>query len=288
MTLQCLASLIEIAYPNYHIVVVDNGSEDESVSAIRATYPNLNIIQNKTNLGVAGGRNVGIGYALEQGSDYLLLLDNDTVVDQDFLIEMVKVAERDRQTGILTPKIYFFSHPNKIYSAGGTLSLYRCDFRLNGYDEIDRGQYDWIKEVEHVSGCCLMIKRQVIDEIGLLDENFNPYFGEDTDWCMRAKKRGYRILYVPTARIWHHVVRKTSLSDQYLYLKGRNLILFMRKHAQIHHWTVFSIILAVQSLKVFYREARDGNTRRFFTMAKGALNAFTTKKPLFFQKKRGF
>lgn len=278
MTLQCLKSLKEINYPCYEIILVDNGSTDDSVSAIKKEFPDVKIIKNQRNLGVAGGRNVGIEHVLEKGTDYILLLDNDTTAHPDFIAEMVKVGEQDKSAGILTGKIYFSSQPNKIWCAGGTLSLYRCHFSLIGHDKVDRGQYDQLREVDHVTGCCFMIKKEVVDKIGILDENFVQYFGEDTDLCLRAKKAGYKVVYVPGSRIWHHIVKKTSVSERYWYLKGRNLMLFMRKHARLHHWIIFSFFFILGSLKLLYREAKAGNIKQFFTMAKGTLYAFKIKK----------
>jgi len=200
-TLACLHSLKKISYPHYEIVLVDNGSTDDSVSAIRKEFPEIKVIENRRNLGVAGGRNVGIGYVQKEGTDFLLFLDNDTIVDKDFITEMVKAGENDERVGILTGKIYFYSEPKKIWCAGCSLNLYRRHISAIGYDEIDKGQYDELREVDHVAGCCLMIKKKVIDEIGLLDQNFIEYFTEDTDWCLRAKKKGYKVVYVPQSRI---------------------------------------------------------------------------------------
>ena len=278
MTLQCLKSLKEINYPHYEIILVDNGSTDDSVSVVKKEFPDVKIIQNKRNLGVAGGRNVGIEYVLSKGTDYILLLDNDTTAHQDFITEMVKVGEQDTKAGILTGKIYFSSQPNKIWCAGGRLSLFRCHFSLMGYGEVDRGQYEWVREVDHVTGCCFMIKKEVVDKIGILDENFVQYFGEDTDLCLRAKKAGYKVMYVPGSRIWHHIVKKTSVSERYWYLKGRNLMLFMRKHARLHHWIIFSFFFILGSLKLLFQEVKAGHLKQFFTMAKGTLNAFKIRK----------
>lgn len=274
----CLNSLKKTGYSNYEIILVDNASSDDSVSAIRSAFPEVMIIENKTNLGVAGGRNVGLKFGLKRGPDYILFLDNDTTVHEDFLREMVKVGENDTRAGILTGKIYFHSEPNKIWCAGGRMSFYRCKFNLIGYDELDRGQYEETKEVDYVTGCMFMIKRKVIDEIGVLDEDFVQYFAEDVDWCMRAKKKGYKIMYAPRAKAWHRVVKKTTVSERYWYLKGRNLFLFMRKHAQIHHWIFFSFFFIASSLKVFFREIIAGNLNQFFIMAKGTLSAFKIKK----------
>jgi len=278
MTLACLDSLFQISYPAFEVFLVDNASADDSVEAIGKAFPQVILLRNRENLGVAGGRNRGLKQVLRGDADYLLLLDNDTIVDRDFLSEMVLVGQRDPTVGILTGKILFHSAPDTIWCAGGTLNLYRCDFRLIGHGEVDRGQYNDVREVDHVTGCCFMIKRSVIEDIGLLDENFAQYFGEDTDWCLRARNKQYKVVYTPDARLWHHVVKKTSVDERYLYLKGRNLFLFMRKHARTRHWIVFIFFFFIRSLKVLYRETRAGNFKHFVTMARGALNALRIEK----------
>jgi len=280
ITLKCLRSLTKVTYPNYEVILVDNGSKDGSLAAIKKEFPEIKVIKNKRNLGVAGGRNVGIRYAQKKKIDYILLLDNDIIVNKDFITEMVKVAEKDKNIGILTGKILFDSQPNRIWCAGGSLNLYRCQFKLIGYDEIDKGQYDRIKEVDHITGCCFMIKKRVVDDIGLLDQSFIQYFGEDTDWCLRAKKKGYKIVYVPNSKIWHHIIKKTSISDRYWYLKGRNLMLFMRKHAQLHHWIFFGFFFIIGSIKILYKETKAGNLKQLLKMTKGSLDAFKIKKKI--------
>lgn len=278
MTLACLRSLAGVDYPSFFTVLVDNASEDGSVEAVEADFPQVTVIRNDRNLGVAGGRNVGLRHVLEQGADYLLLLDNDTEVDPAFLREMVRAGEEEPKAGILTGKIYFHDRPEVIWCAGGTLDLYRCDFRLTGHGEADQGQHDTLCDVDHVAGCCQMITRPALDAVGLLDDRFSPYFCEDTDWCARVIKAGFRVLYVPRARLWHHVVKKTSVSDRYLFLKGRNLLLFMRKHARLRHWFVFAFVAVGRGLKVVWRELRAGNIGHFFTMARGALSVLKIRK----------
>jgi GT2 family glycosyltransferase len=278
MTLTCLSSLRKISYPHYEVILVDNASEDDSVSAIREEFPRVTVIENEKNLGVAGGRNVGLEVVQKKGTDYMLFLDNDTIVDPEFITEMIKEGERDKDIGILTAKIYFYDRPNTIWSAGGKLSLYRCHFSVIGYEEEDTGQYDETREVDHVPGCCLMINKEVVDKIGLFDEDFVQYFGEDTDWCLKARREGYTIVYVPASRLWHHIIKKTAVSDRYMYLKGRNLMLFMRKHAKVRHWIVFVFYFIFASFKVLFQEARRGNLKQFLAMARGTWDAFKTKK----------
>jgi GT2 family glycosyltransferase len=279
MTLACLRSLAGMDYPNFGVVLVDNASEDGSAEAVERDYPEVTVIRNDKNLGVAGGRNVGLSHVLEKGADeFLLLLDNDTEVHPAFLTEMVRAGVEQPQAGILTGKIYFHDRPKVIWCAGGTLDLYRCDFRLTGHGETDQGQHDRLRDVDHVAGCCQMIARPALDAIGLLDERFSPYFCEDTDWCARAVKAGFRVLYVPRARLWHHVVKKTGVSDRYLFLKGRNLLLFMRKHARPQHWFFFVFVALGRAIAAVWRELRAGNIKSVLTMARGAFSALKTRK----------
>lgn len=278
MTLACLRSLAGVDYTNFFIVLVDNASGDGSAEAVETEFPQVTVIRNDENLGVAGGRNVGLRHVLERGADYLLLLDNDTEVDPALLSEMVRAGEEEPQAGILTGKIYFHDRPQVIWCAGGTINLYRCDFRLTGHGEQDEGQHDTLCDVDHVAGCCQMITRSALDAVGLLDNRFSPYFCEDTDWCARVIKAGFRVLYVPRARLWHHVVKKTSVSDRYLFLKGRNLLLYMRKHARPRHWFVFAFVAVWRGMKVVWRELRAGNIGHFFTMARGAFSVLKFRK----------
>jgi len=279
MTLQCLRSLAGVTYPDFFTVLVDNASEDGSAEAVEAAFPGVDVVRNDENLGVAGGRNTGLRRVLETGgADYLLLLDNDTEVDPGFLAELVRAGEEIERAGILTGKIYFHDRPDVIWCAGGSWDLYRCDFRLIGHGEQDRGQHDRLRDVDHVAGCCQMITRPALEAVGLLDDRCSPYFCEDTDGCARVAKVGFRVLYVPRARLWHHVVKKTAVSDLYLFLKGRNLLLFMRKHARLHHWFIFAFVAVWRGLKVVWRELRAGNVGHFLTMARGALSVLKIRR----------
>ena len=227
LTCECLEALSQLDYPNYRIVVVDNGSQDGEVTAIRARFPSVIVLENGMNLGFAEGNNVAIRYALEQGADYIFLLNNDTVVDPQMLRRLIEVAERDAQVAIVGPKICYFDEPQTIWSAGGILKPPWMPIML-GLDETDRGQYDALREVDWVTGCALLIKSSVIRQIGLIDSRYFIYF-EENDWCNKAKKSGFKILYVPEARIWHKIQpRHQALSPHHVYLMTRNRLLFLR------------------------------------------------------------
>ena len=221
-TLECLKSLEKINYSNYRIIVVDNGSEDDSVSEIRRRFSNVKIIENKKNLGFSGGNNVGIKYAIDNGAHYVLLINNDTTVEKDFLNELVEIGESDEKIGVLGSKIYFYSEPNRIWFAGGKVSWLKNKGTHIGLDQIDSGQYDKIKEMDYLTGCCLLIKREVIEKIGVLSEDYFLYY-EDTDFSLRAKNANYKIVYVPKSKIYHKISRSTKPgSSNYVYYHSRN------------------------------------------------------------------
>jgi hypothetical protein len=204
-TLECLKSFQNNDYPNYQVVIIDNGSDEKPTPP---SDPQVKLIYNQENLGFAGGNNVGIRYALEKGADYVLLLNNDTIVSQDFLSKLVKVAESDKKFGLLGPKIYFADEPQKIWFAGGEVNWLYNKGVMRGYDEIDKGQYDLpqIQETGYITGCCLLIKKEAIEKIGLMPEDYFLYY-EDTDWSLKAQRAGYDCIFVPAARIWHKVQR---------------------------------------------------------------------------------
>jgi GT2 family glycosyltransferase len=227
ITLECLESLAQIDYPNYEVVVVDNGSQDGEATTIQKQFPSVIVLENERNLGFAEGNNVAIRYALEQAADYVLLLNNDTVVDPQMLKRLIEVAESDDQIAIVGPKIYYFGEPRTIWSAGGILKPPGKPVML-GLDETDKGQHDTLRAVDWVTGCALLIKSSVVRRIGLIDARYFIYF-EENDWCSRAKRAGFNILYVPEARMWHKIQpRHQALSPRHVYLMIRNRLLFLR------------------------------------------------------------
>ena len=241
LTCECLESLAQLDYPNYEIVVVDNGSRDGEAMAIQARFPSAIVLRNETNLGFAEGNNVAIRYALEQGADYVLLLNNDTVVDAQMLKRLVEGAESDDRIAIVGPRICYFDEPQTIWSTGGILQPHRMPVML-GLNEIDEGQHDALREVDWVTGCALLIKSSVVRRIGLIDDRYFIYF-EENDWCSRAKRAGFKILYVPEARMWHKIQpRHQALSPHHVYLMTRNRLLFLRNSGARFPLILFVII----------------------------------------------
>ena len=231
-TLECLESVYQIDYPNFDVVVADNGSRDEQAAAIKRHYPQITLIENGANLGFADGNNVAIRQALTAGADYLFLLNNDTVVDPHVLSALVAGAQAYPDAGIYGAKIYYHAHPQTLWYAGA-----QWDARTNGFAHIGMGQMDdgvtWqhIREVDYITGCALFFSRNVANTVGLLDGQFFVYF-EETDWCYRARNLGFKCLYVPDAKVWHKVSASTggATSTTYNYYMSRNLLLFIHKN----------------------------------------------------------
>jgi len=260
-TLECLASLRRVDYPACQVIVVDNGSHDDSVATIREAAicaptesSRLTLIETGENLGYVGGNNVGLKHAQVLGVDYVLLLNNDTTVAPDFLRRLVEAAEADPAVGVVGPTIYYFDRPDVIWSAGGAIDWQRGRTRMVGLDEQDRGQFgSEPRPVDFVTGCALLIKRSVIERVGLLDVQFFAYY-EETEWCARAARAGFKICHVPRAKIWHKIsptARADSPTTHY-YMTRNRLLFLAATHAGWQAWahTLFDDLRTLVSWSV--------------------------------------
>jgi len=230
-TIECLSSVYKIEYHDFAVVVVDNGSTDKSTETIRNIFPQTTIIENKANLGFAGGNNIGIRYALERRADFILLLNNDTITDPNILTELIIAYKALQNPGFLGCKIYFYDRPETIQYFGGD---YSHDHILKGFhvgeDERDDGRFNYIAETGYVTGCAMFTHRSLIDTIGLLDERFFLYW-EDGDWCLRARAAGFKHYVVPGAKLWHKVsASNKNGSSVNVFYTSRNRFLFAKKH----------------------------------------------------------
>lgn len=228
------------------VIVVDNGSVDRSLEEVKKSYKDFVILENKINLGYADGNNVGVKYALENKADYVLVLNNDTIVDKDLVVELLKTAEQDPEIGIVGPKIYFapgfefhkdrYTKDEKgkvIWYAGGLVDWANVLASHKGVDEVDHGQHDTTEETDFVCGCAMMVKRGVFEKIGLFDSKYFLYF-EDNDICQRAKRAGYKIVYEPKAYLYHlNAGASASGSNLQEYYITRNRLLYGLKYAPL-------------------------------------------------------
>lgn len=234
-TIECLNSLKLIDYSSLDILVVDNGSSDDSVEVIRSEFPDVAVIEAGENLGYAGGNNVGIKYALQQGAEYILVLNNDTIVDPNLVDAFIEAANAYPEAGILNAKIYYYSEPHKIWAVGGGWNKNNCDLILIGLGEIDDGIiYKEPFEVDYAIGCALFFHRTVVERIGFIEDKFFLNF-EEIDWCSRARKAGYKIYSIPAAKIWHKVSASFGGEEAPLrrYYLVRNNMLWAKRNLSL-------------------------------------------------------
>lgn len=252
LTLACLESLESARTPDTRIIVVDNGSSDGTADAVRERYgERVVVLENESNLGFSEGNNAGISFALEQGARFVLLLNNDTTVDANFLVELVRPMVDNPNVGITVPKIYYYTPSNRIWFAGGEVLLARGVARHIGIRERDVGQYDVARDTDYATGCALMTRAEVIERIGMLDGSYVAYF-EDTDFSMRARCAGYRIRYVPAARVWHKISASTGgqLSRRKITLKFRSTWKFFLRYARPYHWLTIPFFFLADVIRI--------------------------------------
>ncbi len=261
VTIECLDSLAKVSYKNFRIIVVDNASSDGSATAIRERHPGAIVLEQERNLRFAGGNNAGIRYALEHNAELVCLLNNDTTVDSEFLSHLVSGIQTDRKIGITTPKIYYHDDPNRIWFAGGSISMWTGTMKHIGIREEDRGQYDASSEVDYATGCCILIRRDVIEKVGLLDESFFMYT-EDADWSMRVRRAGYSVVYEPSANVWHKlsVASGGHLSSFKMKNKLMSNYRFFRRYATFPQMLVYPwlnvVVNGLAAMKYFFSVRR--------------------------------
>jgi hypothetical protein len=203
-TIDCVRSLRELRDVDNTILVVDNGSTDDSLARLRGAFPDLWILETGANLGYAGGNNAGIEAALARGADFVWLLNNDTTVDPETLAALVAALAERPDAGLAGSKIYYAARPETLWCAGCRYTTRYGFAEPRGQGERDEGQYDVPDEIEFATGCSVLARREVIAAIGPLSEDYFMSW-EDVDWSAAAAAAGWRILYVPGSRVWHKV-----------------------------------------------------------------------------------
>ena len=262
-TIECLESCYEIEHPNFEIVLVDNASNDDSVKRIRARFPDLYILENKENLGYAGGNNAGIRLALARQARFVLLLNNDVTVDPKVVSELVRVFQEHPDTGIAAPKVLYYDDPMTINSLGTSMDWWKLRPKLGHYHEKDSASYPAVMPKEILLGAALMLSREALERIGLIDEKFF-IFHEEADWCFRSRRAGFENLSAPKAVIYHKeskTMREFSVLTH--YYSTRNFLYFTRKNATLAQWLQTRTGLAYLSLKHALKWfSKDGREHR--------------------------
>ena len=247
-TLACLDSLQTLAYPNFQVVVVDNGSTDDSLAKLQgyhASFP-MTILATGSNLGYAGGNNVGTRYAMDHGADFVLLLNNDTTVAPDLLDRLITSAGRNADAGVFSARVLYFDAPARVWFDGARWneSSLQLEWPGQGAPEAELGMDE--HDTDYASGAALFFRADVVRKIGLLDEAFFLVW-EEVDWCFRARAAGWRIIVVPEARVRHKIGVSFGNESSPLrtYFSTRNELLWFQRHASLNA----RIRLALKSLR---------------------------------------
>jgi hypothetical protein len=249
-TLEWLESLSRTDCGNYRVLVVDQGSRDGSVDAVRARFPDAEIIENGRNLGYSRGFNVAMEHAFGQGADYVLIMNNDAVIDPETVKELVAVAEMDPRNGFVSGKVYHYFRPEEFQTVGTNTHPYLISGSQIGGGEIDRGQYDEIAERELTDDMFLLIRRAVWERVGGFDPDYGLYGHDNIDWCLRVRKAGFKIMYAPKAKIWHKGRAGGGWTAFYVYNQVKTDYILIAKH------TKFPKVLASTALLLFWYQPK--------------------------------
>lgn len=269
----CLRSVFASEQANFSVVVVDNASEDGSMSLVKTLFPKVHCIFHAKNTGFSGGVNSGITFALEHGADFVFLLNNDAILFPDTLSILMRYAEKNPKS-VFSPIILSSKEPRKIWFCGGKIDWWRMRARHIPEQKIS----DRPSSTEYLSGCALCIPKKAFYDAGLFDEDYFLYY-EDVDWCMRARVAGYSLWVVPSAEVVHseQSEKRKSLKIYFLVLSG---ILFFQKNA-VGFWKFW------WPAYLFFRRGKNAMDRRFhlgdpiiLERVSHAYKDFVDKKPL--------
>jgi hypothetical protein len=241
-TVNCLRSLAQAVLPDVEMIVVDNGSTDDSAAIIQYEYPACTLLQTGVNLGYAGGNNVGIRHALATGAEFVMILNNDVIVSPDFLAPLIATFHALPEAGIVTPLIADTEPADRIWALGSRVDWRTGQvYRLHAGESVETQRAASPFEVEIASGAAMLIRRRALEEVGLLDEQFFLYY-EETDWCLTVRRAGYRIVAVPQSVVWHKVSATLgTVSPVIDYYMQRNQLRFIAR--QQHGWRRASLLL---------------------------------------------
>ncbi len=236
LTIECITSLLDSDYDNLDIILIDNGSKDDSVKVIRESFCGVRIISNESNLGFAEGNNRGIAAALDQKSDYVLFLNNDATVAPDCIAKLVNVIEANSDTGAVTPYIFYHDDRDLIWYGGGIVRLWRGKIaHLHLREKQDMGSRN-VQQTDYFSGCAALVKADLIREIGGFDPIYGMY-SEDVDLSLRIRENGHQILVIPKAKAYHRVSVSAGgeISPLKAFHRGRSAVLLVKRWSKLWH-----------------------------------------------------
>lgn len=284
VTIDCLKSILNITHKDFKVFLVDNGSKDNSVQEIKRAISSEKIeyVELKHNYGFTGGNNIGIDLAIHKyNPDYFLLLNNDTIVEKNFLSQMLSSFTQDGKIGIVVPKIFFHGDRSEyIYYAGGYINLISGLGEHFGWKKLENSSTNIAKEVSFANGCSMLIRKEVINTIGNLDDNFFANI-EDVDFSYRVTNAGFKIYYNPNAYLWHRegFASKKNIGQWFrIYLTTRNVILFQKKRSSKLNLLVFLLYFSIRwvmymSLKMLFK----GDIKSIKSIIYGIKDGFNAK-----------
>ncbi|MEE8138602.1 MAG: glycosyltransferase family 2 protein [Thermoanaerobaculia bacterium] len=277
VTLQTLASLRQMTYGNFGLIVVDNGSTDGSYQAVAEAFPDVVQVRTEKNLWAAGGANLGMRYVLERDYDYILMLNNDIEVEPAMLTELMKVAESDPSIGCVGPKAYYYWDRQRLWSAGGIIRFKESGSRERGKGEIDRGQYNRDEQVDYINGCAMLVPRRVMVEVGGWDPIYHLAL-EDVDWCLRMKRLGYCCVYAHRAVLWHMVSHTAGgYEARRTFQTGRSLAILVRRFGGSWQWCTFALFVAAALPLAYLRELPKRNQSAVVAKLRGVIDGLRAR-----------
>lgn len=277
-TEECIASVLDSDYTPLSIVMVDNGSTDETPFHIATRFPQVEQVHTGHNGAVTAAYNLGIRHALGHGAAYVLMLNNDTTIAPDMVSALVAAARADPSRGILSPKIYYYDQPDAIWFAGADRKRFDLGARMPFVDQTDNVENSTAREIDYAWACGFLFTRAMLDDVGLFDTRFYLYY-DDVDICLRAQKAGYRVWYEPQGRMWHKVGASTS-SKRFATIWARSKMTLFRKYTRGPHlWA----LIVYAFLHVIYRgifpSSYAGNRGHPFAFYRGLWLGLTRYQP---------
>lgn len=283
LTRETLDSLARCRVPagwRAHVIVVDNASTDGSPEAIAAEYPWAELVGLPENRRFAGGNNAGLARALGQGADAVMLLNNDVQADPGLYEKLLAALDESPGAGAAAPLIYHAAPTDRIWYAGGRCVPALAHASHRGIRERDRGQYRSVEDTGYLTGCCLLATAEAWRKVGLLDERYFIY-AEDADWCLRARAAGYRLLFVPTARLWHQVSASSggAANGWKTYQRLRANARLFALHARGVAWLTWGPAFLAQQAALWTLLVARGNFAAASAVPRALLDALTGRDP---------
>ena len=254
LTIECLESLKQVNYSNFNILVVDNGSTDGSVELLKEKFPEVSILVLEKNLGYAAGNNRGFDSLKPDQPKFVIFLNNDTIVDENFIEPLVKQLLTHKKASQTVPKIYYENDPKLIWYAGGIVNLWTGSIYHLGIRQYDGPAYSKTHKTKYATGCCFCMRYAEFKEFGGFDEAF-PMYSEDVDLSLWIRAAGKQVWFVPNSKIWHKV--SASLGGEFSFgkivRKARGIFLLIKKHANVVQWLTLIVLLPIQLIIVLLK-----------------------------------